>query len=332
MAEAGYFPIFIDKNKGYCIDVEGGHMRNGTKIILYQYHGGRNQLWHYDGTYIRSAADSNYVIDVDGGHYRNGRKLQIWKFNGSHAQHWNIEKNMIISRGNSKFCIDLHNATIKNCQKIHLIERRSGGHPAQFWTWAKPAAKKAARKAPAKAKKKKQTVKFLGVSWGIEDTIMRNTAREITIKTGFNNQSTSELENNKGSTNSSSNSSSRESTNNFEWSVDASASGGFFGCDFSASAHTGGSNSQTNSSSKMSAREATNMSRQLNSATRTSYGEKTLNFVVNAENVDTYILTARIRGEVVETGEIVSIHTGAHRRWPCDEKPFPAIPPFDSLI
>jgi len=295
-----------------------------------KYHGGRNQLWHYDGTYIRSAADSNYVIDVEGCKFVNGRKLHIWQFNGTKAQHWNIERDMIIARGNTKYCIDLHNATIKNCQKIHLIERRSGGHPAQFWTWAKPKAKPAPR-APAKpAAPKKRIVQFNGVSWGIEDTIMRNTSRKITIKTGFNNNQSSENENSSGSKKNNSSKNNRSSTEQFEWSVDASASGGYFGVDFSASAHSGGSNSKSSSSEKLTASEATRMTRMLNSASKTSYGETTMEFQVNAEPEDTYVLTARIRGTV--DGEMVSIHTGAHRRWPCDRKPFPPVPPFESLM
>lgn len=321
MAEAMYFPIVLNKDKNYCIDIRGQAMKNGTPIHLYKQHGGKSQLWNYDGTYIRSAVDSNYVIDVSGGKYQNGRKLQIYKFNGSHAQKWDYSNNMFISRGNSKYCIDLHDANTRNDQKIHLQPRRSGGHPAQFWTWAKPQPKAK----PAK-KAKKQVVQFVGVSWGIADTIMMGTSRSVTIKTGYNDGSTSENEST--NSNSKSNSKSSTKTDNFEWSVDASASGGFYGVDFEASAHTGGSTSNENST--MSASEASNVARMLNTATKTSYGESTETVNVEAMNIDTYILTARIRGKL--GNKMVSIHTGAHRRWPCDKKPWPELPPIDSLM
>lgn len=324
MAEAKYRPILINKNKSFCIDIAEGKCKNGTPIILYQYHGGKNQKWYYDGSYIRSAMNPRFVIDVQYSKFQNGTKLQVWEYNGSKAQQWDFNSlNEIVSRGNRKYCIDLHNATPKNCQKIHLVERRKGGHAAQKWTWAPAVAPKRPQKRPP------QKIEFVGVSWYIEDTMMANTRKTWKIKTGYNNGSTSE----RGSTNErqKSGSSSQSSTKkeSLEWSVDAKASGGFLNCSFEASAHTGGASSKEKTQTSASASQVRSLTRSLNTATQTAYGETFVETTYEAMPVNTYILLARIEGKL--GNHAVYIHTRAHQRWPCD-KPWPLLPPINALL
>lgn len=333
MAEAKYFPIVIKKNRDYCIDIsKSGGCKNGTKIQLCKYHGNNNQKWWYDKPYIRSAWNSNYVIDVQYSKFQNGTKLQIWKCNGSKAQQWDFINNEIVSRGNKKYCIDLDCATIKNNQKIHLVERRKGGHPAQRWIWLGWAARWAApapRSLGPRVVRNIRRIEFIKPSWFIIDTLLSQESRTITVKTGFNDGSQTENESTRGSQKSRSDSRTQTKKDSFEWSVDAKASGGLWGCKFEASAHTGGANSTETTNSSASASQLSSLTRSLNTATKTVFGEKTKTKKFGALSYDTYILIARIEGKL--GNQNVYIQTGAFRRWNCD-KPLPPLPPIDSLL
>lgn len=356
MAEAKYFPIVINKNRNFCIDVSGGNgnCKNGTKIQLYQYHGGNNQKWWYDGSYIRSAVNSNYVIDVQYSKFQNGTKLQVWKWNGSKAQQWDFINNEIVSRGNRKYCIDLDcahvtiNHAIKNNQKIHLVERRKGGHPAQKWSWLRRRAAPAPRVTkPVEPVVKHHVIEFVGVDWFIIDTILAQESRTMTVKTGFNdgsqteNESTSGIESSRSDSRSKTQTRSRSKTqkDSFEWSVDAKASGGICGAKFEASAHTGGANStETNNSSatetnnsSASASQVSKLTRKLNTATKTVFGEQTETRSFGALPHDTYIMIARIEGKL--GNQNVYIQTACFRRWNCDNKKSkPQLPPIEMLL
>lgn len=68
-----------DGNK--CLDVSGGGTGNGTPVILWDCHGGKNQLWTTnpigEGFQIRSA-QSGKCLDVRGPSRNDGTPIQIW--------------------------------------------------------------------------------------------------------------------------------------------------------------------------------------------------------------------------------------------------------------
>merc|ERR1719476_395720 len=106
-------------------------MKNGTNIHLYSIHGGDNQLWGYDGTYIRCKKDPTYVVDVDNCKIENGANLQLWECNGTDAQKWDFEEGVFKLRKNPDYVIDLYLNEAKNKQKIHLWE--SNDTDGQRW-------------------------------------------------------------------------------------------------------------------------------------------------------------------------------------------------------
>jgi len=130
--EPRYFPIRLVSHPYWCLDAAGGSVKNGTNLILFGYHGGDNQLWTYDGTYIRSKKDPNFVIDVSGGKIARGTNIQLWEINHSDAQKWDFDGRAFRLRKNPKFVLDLNGNKKEPCRNIHLWEWNSTG--AQLWT------------------------------------------------------------------------------------------------------------------------------------------------------------------------------------------------------
>eukprot|EP00493_Phyllostaurus_siculus_P026796 UN27142 len=75
-----YFPIRLQSNPDWVVDICGGRITNGTNLILFPHHGRCNQLWLYDGTFIRSKADPKYVIDVHHCKIKSGTRLHVIDF------------------------------------------------------------------------------------------------------------------------------------------------------------------------------------------------------------------------------------------------------------
>ena len=67
MPEGKYFTIESLLN-GMVLDIEGGAMEDGTKVIMFPPHENDNQLWwedHHRGV-IRSKVDENFCLTVEG--------------------------------------------------------------------------------------------------------------------------------------------------------------------------------------------------------------------------------------------------------------------------
>lgn len=127
-----YNPIYLKSHEKWALDVKGGHMKNGTNIILYEYQKGDNQLWKYDGTYIRCKKDPDFVIHVAGGNIKNGQHLHIYKINHTDAQKWDFDGSVFRLRKNPKLVIDLPGYNKKRCNNIHLWKENNTD--AQKWT------------------------------------------------------------------------------------------------------------------------------------------------------------------------------------------------------
>ena len=111
------------------LDIEGNNIKSGTKIILYDAHGGESQSFlkvdNLDGTF--SFKKYGYAIDVRFSGIKNGTQIQIWEYNGTNAQKFYLEDRgngyvSIHSALNRNYCIDVLHSGTHNFNKIQLWE------------------------------------------------------------------------------------------------------------------------------------------------------------------------------------------------------------------
>jgi len=144
--ELEFLPICSKIDDSMVLDAEGENMKNGTNLILYPFHGGANQFWGYDGTYIRCKKDPKFVIDVAGCDIKLSANLHLWECNGSDAQKWDFDGTVFKLRKNPDYVIDLRSSKAEAGNNIQLWQ--SNNTSAQRWRHGLPyhAVKKAERK------------------------------------------------------------------------------------------------------------------------------------------------------------------------------------------
>ncbi|OKJ67834.1 ricin-type beta-trefoil lectin domain protein [Streptomyces sp. CB02261] len=73
---------------GDCLDVDGARSANGTRVLGWDCHGGRNQLWWYDsarGT-VHTGLTQDRCLDVPSTSYPAGTALIVWNCHGAANQ------------------------------------------------------------------------------------------------------------------------------------------------------------------------------------------------------------------------------------------------------
>jgi hypothetical protein len=72
-----------------CLDVSGGGSGDGTPVIIWPCHGGRNQQWNITRSgEIRGIG--NKCLDVSGGGSGDGTPVVIWPCHGGANQKWRV--------------------------------------------------------------------------------------------------------------------------------------------------------------------------------------------------------------------------------------------------
>lgn len=71
-----------------CLDVKGGKLNKGSRVILYHCHRGKNQIWKMkkESIRIKKNAVKRYCLDIKGGKIKAGKKLIIWRCHGKKNQ------------------------------------------------------------------------------------------------------------------------------------------------------------------------------------------------------------------------------------------------------
>ena len=112
------------------LDIEYNNIRSGTKIILYDAHGGESQTFlkvdNHDGTY--SFKKYGHAIDVRFSEIKCGTQIQLWEDNGTKAQKFYLKDRgdgyvSIHSAYDKNFCIDVQSSGTHNFNKIQLWEK-----------------------------------------------------------------------------------------------------------------------------------------------------------------------------------------------------------------
>jgi hypothetical protein len=118
---------------GKCLNVEGGKVANGTRIIGYPCSGGGNeQLWfNADG----SVNHSGKCLVVQGGQGRDGDQIVLWDCNGGANEKWRWDNGRLV--GQNGKCLDLKGGNWGNLPFVNqpVILYRCNGGENQTWRW-----------------------------------------------------------------------------------------------------------------------------------------------------------------------------------------------------
>jgi poly(hydroxyalkanoate) depolymerase family esterase len=113
----------VGSQSGRCIDVPNVSHSNGTRVQLYDCHGGSNQQWSYtSGKQLQ--VYGNMCLDAAGS--GNGSAVQIYSCNGQTNQQWNVNTNGSISGVQSGRCLDVWGTG--NGQQVQLYDCWGGAN------------------------------------------------------------------------------------------------------------------------------------------------------------------------------------------------------------
>jgi hypothetical protein len=111
-----------------CVDIPGSDMTNGNKIQIWDCNNNKNQMWYFDGLYIRSGINDQKCLDVPGSDYTNGNKLDLWDCNGLANQQFKgggtYQWELVASPGK---CIDLYGGDTTNGKLLEIWDCVSPG-------------------------------------------------------------------------------------------------------------------------------------------------------------------------------------------------------------
>lgn len=75
----GAWVVLKDARSGKCLDLpSSGSPANGTKLLIWDCHGGDNQQWSYDAVTKQLRSRLGKCLDVPGGNVSNNSPLQVW--------------------------------------------------------------------------------------------------------------------------------------------------------------------------------------------------------------------------------------------------------------
>jgi hypothetical protein len=112
----------IRDSKGFCVDVSGWGSSDGTKIQLWDCHGGDNQRWSYEGGAL--VGYGGKCLDVQWGNTANGTPVQLWTCNGTDAQKWHFDGGRLVGKGGK--CLDVPAFHHANGQALEIWDCNGG--------------------------------------------------------------------------------------------------------------------------------------------------------------------------------------------------------------
>jgi hypothetical protein len=95
----------ISRKSDKALDIQGGSLLNGAKLIQWTYNGADNQQWRLvpvsPDSYIIISVKSSKVLDVPGHSMNNGTEIAQYTYNGGANQHWRL-----VEIGNNDYKIE----------------------------------------------------------------------------------------------------------------------------------------------------------------------------------------------------------------------------------
>ncbi|GAA3290732.1 polysaccharide deacetylase family protein [Dactylosporangium vinaceum] len=107
----------VGAQSGRCVDVPNSSATNGTRVQLYDCHGGTNQQWTLTSSRQLTVYGTTCLDAAGSG---NGAAVQIYSCNGQANQQWNVNSNGTISGVQSGRCLDVWGTG--NGQQIQLYD------------------------------------------------------------------------------------------------------------------------------------------------------------------------------------------------------------------
>lgn len=114
-----------------CIDVPNSSTSNGTRVQLWDCHGGSNQRWTRTANRTLTVY-GNKCLDASGSGTGNGTAVLIWDCHGGTNQQWNVNSNGTITSAQSGLCLDAVGAGTANGTQLHLWACHGGAN--QQWS------------------------------------------------------------------------------------------------------------------------------------------------------------------------------------------------------
>ena len=112
---------------GTCLDVTQSNAADGTPIIIWPCHGGKNQQWKLEDGQIVGLAEK--CLDVAQGDTADGAKIILWRCHGGRNQRWTIYGGRIIGIGVK--CLDVTRGDTTGGTPVILWHCHGG--PNQNW-------------------------------------------------------------------------------------------------------------------------------------------------------------------------------------------------------
>ena len=113
-----------------CIDVPGGNTASGTRLVMWDCHGGSNQQFTRTGAGDLRIAGK--CVDASGGRGWNGDHIVLWDCNGGANQRWTRQGDGTL-RGINGRCIDIEGGSRDNGARLVLWDCHQG--PNQKWSF-----------------------------------------------------------------------------------------------------------------------------------------------------------------------------------------------------
>ncbi|MCX4819112.1 ricin-type beta-trefoil lectin domain protein [Streptomyces sp. NBC_01142] len=94
---------------GTCADVTGAVSRNGTEVVGWDCHGGRNQGWWYDSARksLHTELTQDRCVDIPGGTYAAGSAVTVWNCHGGSNQQFVRQSGTIRPAAATGLCLTL---------------------------------------------------------------------------------------------------------------------------------------------------------------------------------------------------------------------------------
>jgi len=123
----------VGTGSGRCVDIPGSNTNDGTRLQLWDCHGGSNQMWSFtNNTFVNP--QSGKCLNVSGGGTANSTAVNLWTCNGSGAQRWQLQSNGNIVNTPSGRCLDAVGRGTGNGTLLQIYDCVAGGQSNQQWS------------------------------------------------------------------------------------------------------------------------------------------------------------------------------------------------------
>ncbi|KAJ9593321.1 hypothetical protein L9F63_015141 [Diploptera punctata] len=109
-------------HSGKYLDVKDASEEQGAEVVLFDFHGNKNQQWKYKNGMIYSKLNG-LVMDI--ANNEDGGKIIMWNPHGGDNQQWIFERDFTIRSGLGTV-MDVHGASTDNCTNIVGFSKHGG--------------------------------------------------------------------------------------------------------------------------------------------------------------------------------------------------------------